>query len=507
MHDEGQAALFQQVCLYARETARWSSVAGVLHWDERTMMPATGAEHRAEQIGLLSGLVHRRLCDPAFGQQLDALAEGPFAADPYSDAGATIRWLRRDRQKAVRLPTALVEELSRTAVLGQQVWQTARQHNDFCAFLPILEKTIRLKHEQAEALGYPEEPYDALLDDFEPGARTADIARVLADLRQELVPLVAEVAGAKRRPDATLLRRHVGIEMQEAFGREAAGAIGFDFGRGRLDVTAHPFCSSLGPHDTRITTRYHDDFFPAAFFGILHEAGHGIYGQGLPAEHWGLPLGEAVSLGIHESQSRLWENPVGRSRAFWEHFYPRMKRHFRGVFNGVPLDAFHFAVNEVRPSLIRVEADEVTYNLHILVRFELERALLDGNLPPADLPDAWNERYRRYLGIEPDDFASGVLQDVHWSSGAIGYFPTYSLGNLYAAQFFEAADHELGGLHAQFARGEFTPLRRWLREKIHGQGRRYTAAELVERITGRPLSSEPLMTYLRRKLAPLYGLG
>lgn len=492
--------------LYARETACWSSIAGVLHWDERTMMPPPSAGHRAEQIGLLSGLVHRRLCNPAFGEKLDALAGGPLAADPYSDTGATIRWLRRDRQKAVRLPTSLVEELSRTAVLGQQAWQAARQSDDFPAFLPVLKKIVGLKREQAAALGYPQQQYDALLDEFEPEESTDNIMRVLADLRERLLPLVAEVTEAGHRPEETLLRRHFPVEAQKAFGREAAGAIGFDFAEGRLDVTAHPFCSGLGPHDTRITTRYHDNFFPAAFFGILHEAGHGIYDQGLAPEHWGLPLGEAVSLGIHESQSRLWENMVGRSRAFWEHLYPQAKRWFPGALGDVSLDAFHFAVNEVRPSLIRVEADEATYNLHILVRFELERALLEGDLPPADLPGAWNECYRRYLGIEPRDNAGGVLQDVHWSAGAIGYFPTYSLGNLYAAQFFEAADRDLGGLHAQFARGEFTPLLRWLREKIHVEGRRYTAAELVERVTGCPLSSEPLMAYLRRKLTPLYGL-
>ncbi len=504
---ESHDSLFAKVCQYARETARWSSIAEVLGWDERTMMPAADSEHRAEQIGMLSGLVHRRRTDPSLGEWLAALLEGPLAADPHSHSGAAIRRLHRDREKAVRLPTELVEELSRTAVLGQQVWQEARRNNDFAAFLPVLVKTVRLKREQAEAIGYADRPYDALLDDFEPEECTANIARVLADLREQLVPLVAEVAEAGRQPQGGVLRRRFPAPLQEAFCREAAAAVGFDFTRGRLDVTAHPFCTGLGPHDTRITTRYHEDYFPSAFFGTLHEAGHGIYDQGLPTDHWGLPPGEAVSLGIHESQSRLWENMVGRSRAFWEHFYPAARRHFGAALSDVPLGAFHFAVNEVRPSLIRVEADEATYNLHILVRFELEQALLDGDLPPADLPAAWNDRYQRYLGIVPDDDATGVLQDVHWSGGMIGYFPTYSLGNLYAAQFFATADRELGGLDAQFARGEFAPLRQWLRERIHCQGRRFSAAELVERVTGRPLGSGPLLTYLRGKLAPLYGLG
>ena len=504
---ENREVLFPKVCRYARETARWASIAAVLEWDDRTMMPSAGAEHRAEQVALLSAFVHRRWIDPEFGQWLDSLAEGPQAFEPETDAAVTIRRLHRDRQKAVKLPTSLVEELSRTAVLGQQVWQTARKDNNFSAFRPILEKTIRLKRQQADALGFPDQPYDALLDDFEPEERTANVARVLKELRERLVPLVAELAGARRQPDRSLLSRHVPADVQDAFGREAAGAIGFDFAHGRLDVTAHPFCTGLGPCDTRITTRYDENFFPSALFGILHEAGHGIYEQGLPAEHWGLPLGESVSLGIHESQSRLWENMVGRSHAFWEYFHPIARQHFGSAFDDIRLDAFHFAVNEVRPSLIRVEADEATYNLHILVRFELELALLDGSLAPADLPAAWNDRYREFLGVEPDSDAEGVLQDVHWSGGSFGYFPTYALGNLYAAQFFEAADRQLGGLDRQFARGEFGPLREWLRENIHQHGRRWSAAELAERVTGRPLSCEPLIGYLRGKLFPLYGLA
>jgi carboxypeptidase Taq len=303
-----------------------------------------------------------------------------------------------------------------------------------------------------------------------------------------------------------LLQRRFPVDVQEQFGREAAAAIGFDFARGRLDVTAHPFCTTLGPHDCRITTRYDEQFFNTAFFGILHEAGHGIYEQGLPAEHFGLPPGEAISLGIHESQSRLWENFVGRGRAFWNWFYPAAQRHFPAALGDVDCDDFYFAINDVRPSLIRVEADEATYNLHILVRFELEQALLQGDLPPSDLPDAWNEKYRKYLGIAPPDDRRGVLQDVHWSAGLLGYFPTYSLGNLYAAQFFAQAKIELGDLEGGLSRGDFRPLKHWLREKIHRHGQRWSAAELVQRVTGRPLSAKPLVEHLRAKMAPLYGL-
>jgi carboxypeptidase Taq len=471
-------------------------------------MPTAGAEHRAEQSTLLAGLIHQRWVDPKFGRQLDELSQALEAQEdlPAGDARVVVRRLKRHYDRQVKLPQPLVEELARMAILGQQAWQEARQKDDFPSFRPLLEKMIDLKRQQAAALGYPQCAYDALLDEYEPEELTASVGRVLAGLREDLVPLVAEIQHSPRRPNLGLLKRTFSVEAQDRFGREAAAAIGFDFSRGRLDVTAHPFCTTLGPHDCRITTRFDEHFFNAAFFGILHEAGHGIYEQGLPAEHYGLPLGEAISLGIHESQSRLWENLVGRSRAFWSHFYPLAQQRFPAALADVSLDDFYFAISDVRPSLVRVEADEATYNLHILVRFELERALLDGDLQAADLPGAWNEKYWQYLGIVPPDNRTGVLQDVHWSAGLVGYFPTYSLGNLYAAQFFAQAEAELGDLAGSFARGDFRPLLDWLRDRIHRHGQRYSAAELVERVTGRPLSARPLVEHLRAKLGPLYGL-
>ncbi len=392
-------------------------------------------------------------------------------------------------------------------MLGQQVWAEARKANDFARFQPLLERTVELKRQEAAAIGYDETPYDALLDEFEPGAKTSEVTRVLAGLRDQLVPLVAEIAASSRRPNLEPLKRRFPIDLQEQFGRRAAEAIGYDFAAGRLDVTDHPFCTTLGPRDVRLTTRYDENFLPGAFFSTLHEAGHGMYEQGLPADRYGLPTGQAVSLGIHESQSRMWENLVGRSRAFWEHFFPQAQAMFGAALADVRLDDFYFAINDVRPSLIRTESDEATYNLHILVRFELEQALLLDELRVADLPAAWREKYRHYLGIEPPNDADGVLQDVHWSSGAIGYFPTYSLGNLYAAQLFEQAVRELGDLHAMFRRGEFVPLRDWLRNHVHSHGRRYRASELARRVTGVPLSHEALLRHLRGKFAPLYGLA
>ena len=380
------------------------------------------------------------------------------------------------------------------------------KQDDFAQLAPHLEKLVALKQEQAQAIGFDTVAYDALLDDYEPDAKTADVARALAALRTELIPLVQAIAESGRQAPVSLLKAHYPRSLQEQFGKAAASALGFDFRRGRLDVTHHPFCTEMGPHDCRITTRYDESFFPSAFFGILHEAGHGMYEQGRRADQYGLPPGQFVSLGIHESQSRLWENQVGRSRAFWQHFFPEAQRQFGAALADVSPDDFYFAINDVRPSLIRVEADEATYNLHIVIRFELEQMLFSNQLTIADLPEAWSAKYQEYLGITPPTAADGVLQDIHWPAALFGYFPTYSLGNLYAAQFFQQADADLGGLDALLSQGDFAPLLGWLQDKIHRAGQCYTPAELVQRATGKPLSHQPLISHLREKLTPLYQL-
>lgn len=491
---------------HVREAAMLAHIQQLLEWDERTQLPPAGGPYRAEQAGFVAGLVHQRQTAPILGDWLAELADSPLATDPTSDTGAVIKHLQRDYDKRTRLPQSLVEELTRTASQGQQIWVAARKADNFSEFQPILEKTVELKKQQAAALGFDATPYDPLLDDYEPGETTANIARVLAELRDALVPLVQAISASQFRPDTSILSRTYPVPSQEAFGQWAATRIGFDFQAGRLDVTDHPFCAGLGPGDVRLTTRYDEHSFSDGFFSILHEAGHGIYDQGLPREHFGLPTGEYVSLGIHESQSRMWENLVGRSRAFWEYFFPRSRETFPEALGEVALGDFYAAINDVRPSLIRVEADEVTYNLHILIRFELEKALLEGDLQVADLPAAWQDKYREYLGIVPHTDSDGVLQDVHWSAGLFGYFPTYALGNLYAAQFFARAEQDLGDLDAQFRRGEFSDLREWLRAKIHIHGRRFSPGQLVERITGEPLSHGPLMDYLNQKYGELYGI-
>lgn len=489
-----------------KEIAVLRSCASLLDWDERVYMPRNASEHRANQMALLAGMVHERFVSPRIGELINILVnDGMNLGDDSADA-ANIREIKRVYEKAVKIPKSLVEELSRTVTMSQGVWQDARKKSDFAMFQPWLEKIVGLKQQEAEAIGYETSAYDAMLDDFEPGASSEKIANVFAGLRNELVDLIARVRNSGKGPDMSIITRDFPVDRQEKFGSEAASAIGFNFQSGRLDVTIHPFCTDIGPGDVRITTRYDKNHFPQAFFGILHEAGHGLYEQGLPREHYGTPCGDSASLGIHESQSRMWENLVGRSRAYWKHFFPRAQAVFPEALSGVTLDQFYFAINDVRPSFIRVEADEATYNLHILLRFEIESAFFNNDLEVADIPAAWNEKFKKYFGIVPQNDALGCLQDVHWSAGLIGYFPTYTLGNLYAAQFFAKAKSDLGNLENRFAVGDFAGLLAWLRENIHQRGHRYRAEQLVEKVTGQPLTHKPLMEYLENKFGELYGL-
>jgi carboxypeptidase Taq len=425
-----------------------------------------------------------------------------------SDAAANVRELRRAYDRATKIPQSLVEELARVTTAAQQAWEQAKKQNDFPAFRPHLEKVVGLKRQEADAVGYKGHRYDALIEEYEPGTTVAELKELFAGLTRDLVPLIRKVADSPKKPDRSVLSREFPVERQKMFAEAAAAAFGFDFAAGRLDTTAHPFCSGFGPGDCRITTRYNPRFFGESFFGVLHETGHALYEQNLPAEHFGTPLGSACSFGIHESQSRLWENQVGRGRPFWDHFFPRLVQSFPGALDGVTPEAWYFAVNDVRPSLIRVEADEATYNLHIALRFELELALLSGDLKVGDLPGAWNERFRALLGLEVPDDARGCLQDIHWSFGGIGYFPTYTLGNLYAAQFMAAAKRELVAEAAEedFRRGQFARLRGWLTEHIHRHGQRFRAGELCRRATGAPLSPESFRAYLNEKYGRLYGV-
>ena len=499
--------LYEELIDALKKTALLSSCASVLSWDEQTYLPLGGAQHRANQLGLLAGLVHERTTSPRIGELLSEIEDTGALGNEDSLLAVNVRETRRTYDRATKLPRQLVEEISRVASLAQHAWVQARKQADFKQFRPWLEKIVNLKREEAEAIGYPNGvPYDALLDDFEPGANSSEVAKVFTALREELVQLVTAIRESGKQPDVSILTRSYPIDAQRKFGIEAAKKIGFNFDEGRLDVAPHPFCSGFGPGDCRLTTRYDENHFPGAFFGTLHEAGHGMYEQGLDREAHGTPMGESTSLGIHESQSRMWENLVGRSRAFWKYFYKSAQATFSGALAQVALEDFYAAINDVRPSFIRVEADEVTYNLHIMLRFELEQPMIAGDLRPADMPGVWNEKFASYFGITPSDDANGCLQDIHWSGGLIGYFPTYALGNMYAAQIFDAAGDALGDLNEPFGRGEFEPLKQWLNKNIHLVGKQYRADRLVEVVTGRSLSHEPLMAHLHSKFDELYEL-
>ena len=501
-----EAETFAAACGQARRAAVLASVASLLDWDEQTMMPRDAAGYRGEQAAALAALAHRERTDPRQGDRLERLAAGTMARQGTADEQATIRLLRRDFARQARLPPRLVEELARTRVEAQQAWAAARAASDWPLLEPWLGRMFALKREQAACQEPDLDPYDALLDDHEPGGRWRAVAARFAGLRAGLTPLVQGCVAARRRPDDAILRRRYPVEAQLASVAQVAARIGFDFQRGRLDTTAHPFCSTMGPDDCRITTRWDERFLQTALFGVLHEAGHGLYEQGLRRDWYGLPPGEAASLGLHESQSRLWENLVGRSRPFWDWCFPLARAAFPGPLADADAAAVHEALLTVRPSCIRVEADEVTYNLHVMLRFDLERAVLHGDLAVADLPGAWDERFAADFGIRPPRAADGVLQDIHWSAGLIGYFPTYTLGNMFAAQLMAAAEEQLGGLAAAFAAGDFGGLLGWLRREVHARGRLLDSEPLVEQVTGRPVSETWLLESLRLRYGPPHGL-
>lgn len=491
-----------------REIGTLHSMGALLSWDQETMMPPSAAPFRADELAMVSTLAHTRGTAPEVGEWIAACEQDPeIGSDP--DRAANLREIRRDYDRATKLPTDLVAELTATASRSLEVWKTARAGSDFASFRPSLERLLELVRRKAECLGIPEggEAYDVLLDEYEPGMTAAAVEGLFDPLRRDLTPLIAAIAESGIRPDDAPHLLTIPLDRQVAFNRFVAERLGYDLDAGRLDVSTHPFTEGLGPGDTRITTRYRDDHFPDALGSTIHETGHALYEQGLPkTEFLGEPRSEAASLGMHESQSRMWENQVGRSLEFWQWALPHAGRILGDPVGKFTADTVFRAMNLVEPSLIRVESDEATYNLHIMLRFDLERALVRGDLAPADLPAAWNDRVKSDLGLDVPDDAHGCLQDIHWSMGAFGYFPTYTLGNLYAAQLWDTIREQVDDLDRKIAAGEFSALLDWLRREIHVHGRKYRAAELCERITGKPLGHEPLVRYLRDKLTPIYGL-
>jgi carboxypeptidase Taq len=497
------ASALHDLLEYSRDLAALKQATGLLAWDQETYMPTKGGEGRARAMATLSRVSHQKSSDPRFKELLDACAAD---ASLGPEERALVRELRRDRDRTVRVPEALAAEIAQTVSLAQQAWSEARPRNDVAAFAPWLEKVIALGRKEAECLGYEGTPYNALLENYEPGSRAADLQVLLAGLKEKLVPLLGRILDKTRGSKDPLAGKVFPVAVQKVFNMKVLSDMGFDLEAGRLDESAHPFTEGLHPRDVRLTTRYSETDLMSALFSTLHEGGHGMYEQGFPERYHGTPLGEAQGLGIHESQSRLWENQVGRSREFWSHYYPVLSGLFPQQLAGIDLDAFLKAINKVEASFIRVESDEVTYNLHIVLRFELELALFDGALEAKGLESAWNEAMQRNLGIVPPTPSQGFMQDVHWSCGLLGYFPTYTLGNLRAAQLFAAARAALPGLDIALGAGRFGGLKDWLVENIHRHGRRFSGDELMEKATGKRTDTAPFLDYLERKYAGLYGI-
>jgi carboxypeptidase Taq len=484
------------------DLARTSAILG---WDQKTVMPPRGAAGRAEQLATLGRIVHERFTSPEIGRLLEQLA--PFEEQhPYDSFEASlIRVTRRDWEKARKVPAELRAELSRAASLADPIWVRARKENDFASFLPVLRQNLELCRRYIACFdGDYDEPYDAVLDDYERGMRTADVRAIFDYLKEHQAPLVHAVADAAPLPDAPA--RSFDLARQKELELEVVRAFGFDEASWRLDPTVHPFASGAGTQDVRITTRYHEGSLDG-LFATMHETGHGLYEHQIDPELERSPLCDGTSLGMHESQSRMWENLVGRSREFWQCFFPRVQELFPDAVRGYDAERWYREVNAVEPSLIRVEADEATYNFHIILRFELEQDLLAESFPLEELPAEWNRRMWEYLRVEVPDDTHGVLQDVHWSSGSLGYFSTYALGNLISAQLWERILGDLPDLYEHFERGEFGALREWLREHLHRHGRKYTPAETLERVVGTSqIDPEPYVRYLRTKLADIYRI-
>lgn len=492
-----------------REYQLLAESSAALGWDQETYIPPKAIPERGEQLALLQSLAHERLAGDRVGELLETLGcsgetpEGRGVSDPYDRA--YLRELYRQHSRAVKIPKELVADFARATSAGQAAWVKAREASDFSIFREELARLIDLTRQKAEAIGYTEQPYDALLDEFEPWMSTVEVDRVFRDLEADLSELAAEIA-ARPQVDDSFLRRSFPVEKQREFSRRVVTELGYDFDRGRIDETAHPFTTTLGAHDVRITGRFREDYLGTGLFGLIHEFGHALYEQSFDERITGNILATGTSLGIHESQSRTWENAVARSRSFWERYLPMAAEYFPAQLGGIELERFYRGVNRVEPTVIRIDADEVTYSLHIILRFRLELSLLSGDLSLDDLPGAWRDLSEKLIGIRPERSTEAELQDIHWSMGAMGYFPTYALGNLYGAQFQAAMERELGDPAVLIREGNFAAIRGWLGEKIHRFGARKSAVQLCNEVSGEKLNADYFLGYLKRKYGEVYAL-
>jgi carboxypeptidase Taq len=484
-----------------------SDASAVLTWDQRTYMPQGGSGGRAEQLATLQRLAHEHFVSDEIGTLLEELAPLAENTQDESDDACLVRRTTRDYEQEHKLPAEFVAEWARARTYANKAWEEARRTSDLNVFQPHLDQAFEFAKRAADYLGYDEHPYDALLDQFEPGMTTAQVRTLFAELKAGTVPLLKAITESGIEVDDSILHQPFDESKQEQFGVEVTQRFGYDWTRGRQDRTVHPFCTSFGVDDVRITTRFYPDFLNAALFGTMHEAGHAMYEQGVSKSLARTALAHGASLGVHESQSRMWENLVGRSRPFWQANYGRLQEIFPDQLGNVDIETFYRAINKVQPSFIRVEADELTYNLHIMLRFELETAMLDGSLKAADLEEAWNAQMQELLGVTPPSPAEGVLQDMHWSSGLIGYFPTYTIGNVLSVQLWEAALRDHPSIPDDIARNEFGHLLNWMREHVHQHGRKFMPNELVQKATGQPLQAQPYLNYLRTKFGDIYGVN
>ncbi|HEU5080210.1 MAG TPA: carboxypeptidase M32 [Opitutaceae bacterium] len=494
------SAAFHELTDKLKRAQLLASVGDLLGWDEQVNLPPDSADQRAEQRAIVAGTAHEAATDSRIGELLDEL-EIERAAHS-SDEQTVIHWARRDYDRETKLPPDFVRRKAEQASRGYHAWAAAKRADDFSQYAPVLEQNLAMAKEEAAYLNFGDKPYDYMIDRHDPGMTAEVVGQLFAELRRELVPLVKAIVNSPIKARTDLFRRFP-VEEQAEFLREVTAKMGFDYRRGRLDVSLHPFCSGTGS-DVRMTTRFDPDNPLDSLFSSIHETGHGLYEQGLPRDQHHTALGQSVGMGVHESQSRLWENQVARSRGFWKFFEPKFRTAFPTQLAGVSSDDLYLAINAVEPTLIRVDADEVTYNLHIILRFEIEQALFAGTLKVADLPAAWNAASKSLLDLTPRSDREGVLQDVHWSDGSFGYFPSYCIGNMMAAQLWYFALSQRPGLEEDFARGDFSWLLNWLRKNVHEQGKRYDTRALVQHITGEPLSPKHLIRYLKDRYAALY---
>jgi len=504
----GSEEILERLHLIDKENCHLERAVAVLRWDQETYLPEKGVEDRSEQLALLESYAHQRLTSPESGRLLSEL--GSTTENPRGDEKLRplerdfLKVFRRNYDRAVKLPVDFVSAVAKAEGLSQAAWINAKLDNNYAAFVPHLAKMINFSRQKAVYWGFADNPYDGLLDIYESGMDADEVNAVFTPLGKRLSTMIKRIASCPR-PESSFLDREFDAEGQSLFSREMMKRLGFETSRGRLDVSAHPFTTSLGSDDVRITTRYLPRQIQSGIFSTIHELGHAFYELDFPSELRGSCLAEGASMGIHESQSRLWENVIGRSYPFWEAMFPHLRSCFPGVLSLVQADAFYRAINLVEPSLIRIEADEVTYSLHIILRFDLERALFSGALDPADLPAAWREKMLELLGVAPDLDSQGLLQDVHWSIGAFGYFPSYALGNIYGLQFWEKLKSDIPNVEELIAKTKFSPVREWLRENIYIWGRRLDPQDLLKAVTGKALSAEPFLGYIESKYSGVYG--